>query len=690
MARSSLRVNAPTTSADFNEGDEDMFRSPVPGGTAEPSRVQQDQHHPVLSSTLMSINAGATRRLGVGRWSPDWLQRFATPGGFVFAVSLFTVVQSMVNSGLFPVIVSSIERRFGFSSTQAGVILSSYDMVSAVLVVLVTHFAHSAHRPRWLARGMCGLGVGCVLATASHWLSGPYSPSSLGADTNLCVGQADTSCESGDARFFGLFVLAQVVIAAACAPLYPLGSTYIDDNARPRDHGKYMGIFYAMGAVGPAIGFVVGGLFLRVWVDPSTSPPVSQDSVAWVGAWWAPFLLAGGLAFTLALPLALFPRALPGSEHVAEERMHAADRAPSASPSPASSPAASDANCNKDPPKYTILMSAPEGKRLATQSERGSSGDAAAGRHTLGKVSFVRAVRSILATKPFLFTQLGFTLEAVVVIGVGNFLPKIVQTQFRTTAANASFSSGAAIVAGAAGGILVGGLVSRKWSMQVTARNVFILAMIALFTIPCFLIRCDTIQLAGLTANYPDWSPGSMHFAHPTLAPIPNTTLTAACNLGCDCRAASFSPVCADGVTYFSACHAGCTEQAGTHSFTNCSCLSRPAQVAAAGTCQGTCDRAAYFLLALFVLMFVTFMINVPATVFCMRVVADSERSLALGLGSALQRVGGSIPGPLLVGAMLDSACLLWDRKVWGRVVMSACVCFSVHGWVCVCACECV
>lgn len=251
------------------------------------------------------------------------------------------------------------------------------------------------------------------------------------------------------------------------------------------------------------------------------------------------------------------------------------------------------------------------------------------------------------------------------VIGVGNFLPKIVQTQFRTTAANASFSSGAAIVAGAAGGILVGGLVSRGWSMRTTARNVAVLALLALFTIPCFLIRCETLQLAGLTTPYPE-ADGSL-FPHTTASPFPNTTLTAACNLGCDCRASTFAPVCAAGVTYFSACHAGCAQHVpGSSSFVNCSCLSSPTIWATAGACDGTCNRAAFFLLALFVLMFLTFMINVPATVFCMRVVADRERSLALGLGSALQRVGGSIPGPLLVGAMLDGACMLWDRKCDG------------------------
>lgn len=43
------------------------------------------------------------------------------------------------------------------------------------------------------------------------------------------------------------------------------------------------------------------------------------------------------------------------------------------------------------------------------------------------------------------------------------------------------------------------------------------------------------------------------------------------------------------------------------------------------------------------------------------RVVADDQRPLALGLQSAIYRTVGSIPGPLLFGAMVDLSCVDWD-----------------------------
>ena len=48
------------------------------------------------------------------------------------------------------------------------------------------------------------------------------------------------------------------------------------------------------------------------------------------------------------------------------------------------------------------------------------------------------------------------------------------------------------------------------------------------------------------------------------------------------------------------------------------------------------------------------------------RVVADDQRSLALGLQSAIWRVFGTIPGPLIFGSLFDVACLQWQDPCEG------------------------
>ena len=49
------------------------------------------------------------------------------------------------------------------------------------------------------------------------------------------------------------------------------------------------------------------------------------------------------------------------------------------------------------------------------------------------------------------------------------------------------------------------------------------------------------------------------------------------------------------------------------------------------------------------------------------RVVADDQRSLALGLQSFSWRIIGAVPGPLIFGALFDHACLSWQNECGRR-----------------------
>ena len=49
------------------------------------------------------------------------------------------------------------------------------------------------------------------------------------------------------------------------------------------------------------------------------------------------------------------------------------------------------------------------------------------------------------------------------------------------------------------------------------------------------------------------------------------------------------------------------------------------------------------------------------------RCVSDDIRSLALGLQSMLFRLFGSIPSPLIYGALFDTSCLYWQEQCGAR-----------------------
>ena len=45
---------------------------------------------------------------------------------------------------------------------------------------------------------------------------------------------------------------------------------------------------------------------------------------------------------------------------------------------------------------------------------------------------------------------------------------------------------------------------------------------------------------------------------------------------------------------------------------------------------------------------------------------SNEQRHLSLGVMSAISRTFGSVPSPLLTGAVFDSACLLWEKDECG------------------------
>ena len=45
------------------------------------------------------------------------------------------------------------------------------------------------------------------------------------------------------------------------------------------------------------------------------------------------------------------------------------------------------------------------------------------------------------------------------------------------------------------------------------------------------------------------------------------------------------------------------------------------------------------------------------------RSVPESQKAYAMGVSTAILRLGGNIPGPILIGAFIDQSCLLWDNS---------------------------
>ena len=212
-------------------------------------------------------------KYGWFKYRPRLLQCCLTSRWILAACCFLVLSESFIVIGLSGVTITSLEKRFYLRSFQVGVILTCYE-VSAILLTLVVSYYGHVHKAKWLGSGAIALGIGCLLFAAPQWLSGTYSP--IVAQTNgLCqeisynnqTTAADELCKNSEWYYICIFVLGQLLIGAGASPIYNLCTAYIDENVSRKNSGIYLAVFYAVSATGPALGFLLGGYFLTIYVD---------------------------------------------------------------------------------------------------------------------------------------------------------------------------------------------------------------------------------------------------------------------------------------------------------------------------------------------------------------------------------------------------------------------------------------
>ena len=118
-------------------------------------------------------------------------------------------------------------------------------------------------------------------------------------------------------------MIAQVVIGIGALPLYTLGLAYLDEIAKPKYVSYYIGLFYTFAGIGPALGFLLSSAFLSQYVDPGVSDPPDAKDPNFVGRWWTAYVVTGFASVLLSVPLLLFPKQLPGTAWIMEEKRKA-------------------------------------------------------------------------------------------------------------------------------------------------------------------------------------------------------------------------------------------------------------------------------------------------------------------------------------------------------------------------------
>ena len=102
--------------------------------------------------------------------------------------------------GLTSTVISTLERRYSFSSTAAGFIASTFDITVILLVVFVSYFGGRGHKTRWLGIGCVLQGIGClVFASPQFFFFNNSSPEASNTRVQVCFSERNTTnteCEA--------------------------------------------------------------------------------------------------------------------------------------------------------------------------------------------------------------------------------------------------------------------------------------------------------------------------------------------------------------------------------------------------------------------------------------------------------------------------------------------------------------
>ena len=521
----------------------------------------------------------------------------------------------------------------------------------------IAYFASrkNASKPQWLSSGLVIMGLGSLVCSLPHFIAPPYDAldnrglqhsEEISTQPIMCDDTHENSTNSNDcpsslqpwlSDLKYVFILGQFLHGIGAISIFTIGLVFIDESVSQTQSSFNLGFVYVMATVGPAIGYILGGLLLNVYIDVNRLDfdQISMDPSddRWLGAWWIGFLISGIAAILSAIPMSMLSKVISST---ADEKSLSRE--------------------NKREENYTYTTSVVS---VFDHLENLKSD-----------------VLGLCKNITFIFLAIGDGLEGFTVSGLASFTPKIVEVQLGMSARVAGMTVGALALSCGAAGVFLGGWVIKKFKLECKyiLRLCFSICFISAFCQLGFLLYCPEVKFAGVNSFYS----GEM------AQKVPN--LVADCNRHCNCGEASYRPICGvNEVSYFSPCHAGCSGshyENNTKIFTDCKCIDSwsinstrnlhdgvlQVQEALLNGCQDLCGSLVYIMFILFSLgLFLTFSLAVPNLIGVLRCVHPDKKDLAIALNSMIFRIIGSIPGPLLTGIVIDEACLLWQKSCDGE-----------------------
>ncbi|KAK3088850.1 hypothetical protein FSP39_024570 [Pinctada imbricata] len=239
----------------------------------------------------------------------------------------------------------------------------------------------------------------------------------------------------------------------------------------------------------------------------------------------------------------------------------------------------------------------------------------------------------------YLLNLLGLSLLLFGVMGMSSFGPKYIENQFYQPTWKANLLLGGEKLITGTIGTFLGGLISSrlKLNLQGCLRMIVIVTTItAALESLTFVFGCSNTEIHGL-----NWEQGTSSDTH----------------VSCACAGASFLTVCGkNGMTFYSPCHAGCTNETN-NVYDGCSLAGG---IATPGICDTDCPYLIPYMVTSIISTLTGTLAIMPMYLVILRSVAESDRSLAMGINSFILSLVVFLPAPIVFGKLFDGTCKLW------------------------------
>ncbi|RMC02744.1 hypothetical protein DUI87_19934 [Hirundo rustica rustica] len=230
-------------------------------------------------------------------------------------------------------------------------------------------------------------------------------------------------------------------------------------------------------------------------------------------------------------------------------------------------------------------------------------------------LDFLPSLKSLFGNPVYILYLCASIIQFNSLIGMVTYKPKYIEQQYGQTSSKTNFVIGLINIPAVAFGIFSGGLIMKKFGIGVLGAAKLSLGSSFfgyLLLLSLFAMGCENSDVAGLTVSYH----GAKRMTDYEEA------LFSECNSGCSCSQNDWDPICGEnGVTYVSACLAGCQASNGSGKstvFFNCSCVgtfeSSQSSSAVVGPCQKGNECPKMFLYFLVISVITSYTLSVGGT----------------------------------------------------------------------------